>query len=116
MQGVCSLVDAYCVSYDTQGDCQACQTGYSLDANNRCVRQIAYCQKLSQDKLSCVQCQQGYTLLSGACYLTLPNCNTMVLSNGNPLCSSCATGYRLNSGRCVASDPNCLKYTKNQFT
>ena len=86
----------------------------------------------------CIQCVQGYVLVSSTCYPAIPYCYNHSTSSYtclqctqgyylfnktcykipsgcnnvvNNMCTSCLQGYKLNNGLCqLIDDTTCLKY------
>jgi hypothetical protein len=83
-----------CMTYNNQGQCGSCLTGFTL-INNSCVIKTtlvhpkpANCAQYTNNV--CSQCVHGFNLINGLCYK--PNC---IQNDKNGHCSQCTVGYTL---------------------
>jgi len=110
VNGLCQLGDAFCLSYNQQGACLSCQSGFILDSSYRCYKNILHCSYISSDRVTCKQCESGFILTTDGCKAALSNCVSQ--TSDTFLCLSCVSGFHLNKGLCVMNDPNCQTYAK----
>jgi len=103
-KGVCVTVSDQCKTFDLNGNCVSCYTGYNLDTG-KCV--VAPVQAVSDvgcglwdwNNQKCLQCSNNWVFnTQGACVPVSDQCKTFDLT-GN--CVSCYDGYNLVNGSCI---------------
>lgn len=99
--------DPNCQACDSQGKCTQCNEWWHLDrTSGRCLWQCGVgCRSCSSSSPSnCLACETGWTLSSGTCTSSVPNCWQYTGSE----CSKCVSGYYLFVGLCYKGPANCL--------
>jgi hypothetical protein len=111
---ICVPVNPLCLTFDTNGNCLSCYTGYQLN-NKACVtsQQLAknpLCFLWSSD--NCLVCGTwSYFDSRNICQPVDTQCRTYNSSSGQ--CTSCYKGWKLNKGVCSyysSADPNCKTF------
>lgn len=77
-----------------------------------CVREIAFCKVLGYER--CEQCQGGYQLVNGNCFIVDKYCETY--DEKLQGCIRCVAGYHSESGSCRLNDQSCAAYDSSAFT
>lgn len=112
---ICKQLDPLCKTSDmSNGNCQSCYPGYSLNQLWKCevaqVIQIANCNTVQNGV--CTECLPGYWSNNGQCSAVSILCASYDSMNGQ--CTSCVDKHYLQNGECVYPaiwDDNCINYT-----
>jgi hypothetical protein len=111
MGGLCLYVNPLCSTYDINGHCTGCYSGYLLSGIT-CEPVIfinPYCSSFIGT--FCVNCFIGYYLNTGMCVPANPLCLKYYMNNGS--CQFCYPGYYLSNGLCLIVNPLCQTYNVN---
>lgn len=91
--------------------CKCCEKGYTLNAENKCIKLPAFCEKVDCDG-KCIDCCEGYKLCDGICIVD-DHCAeygwidagkkwyTQFVKGCQKVCKCCEKGYELCDGKCV---------------
>jgi hypothetical protein len=125
----CLMLPNGCSQANSSGYCLQCYSGYSLNQNGICYTVVSNCKtyQLStgiclecipnyylniNQTCQCIQCSQGYVLIQGACFATLPFCTNY--STTIYACLQCASGYYLYNNTCYQMPYACLSMNGSQ--
>lgn len=102
-----SYTVANCQTFDSNGLCTLCNTGYGISSTGSCFlvtkTNVTNCINYAQDTMVCTQCASGFYL--SAALNQCPTMTSAVITNcvshgadslGNILCLKCSTGFTLN--------------------
>lgn len=108
----CLQCVANCQECASTTACSTCKMGYYLNSNKQCSPCSSNCMECSASGASCVQCDTGYSIVSGLCVdcdSLISNCDTCNILANSFVCTSCQPGYYSKSSTlCAPCPPNCL--------
>ena len=98
-----------CVECNNASDCNNCISGYFLQKNNTCIKEIEKCTKYS-DEGNCIKCEIGYKVENNNCVIGVEFCRN--IDSIQNKCIQCVYNYRLsnNDGLCYKVIENCKEY------
>lgn len=102
VNGVCTEVNPLCNSFDHQGNCLTCFSGYLLQNNNCVLAPLIVNTNISNlcfrvENGVCVLCAKRAYLKDSICVEVNPLCSTF---DNAGKCESCYIGYILQNGQC----------------
>lgn len=106
-------VGAGCSTFDANGACTQCGTGYYLQSGI-CNQIDPQCANFNTTSLQCVGCYSGYTILNGVCQISKVDTQYQVKNcyayNSNNLCVSCFDRFYLSNNSCNQVNVFCKTY------
>lgn len=95
-----------CGTCNNPSNCITCLEGFSLNANQFCVRCNRLCKTCTTSTpRTCTNCIDGYFISGSRCERCIESCVTC--SGAAATCSTCKVGSFLSTGSCIACIDNC---------
>ena len=108
-----------CISYNSDCECTACDTGYKVQSGSCVACSVSHCaSETSYDSsCNCTACEPGWKVQNGACVAcsTVDHCATETSYDSSCGCTACATGYTAYNGACYKACPDSSECSSGEF-